>query len=138
MKSARCAIAIGLAMVGFSMASPAMSQDPNQCQSPGTVEFVGFPETRADILPSTHRQLSGLGRLAEQNSCTVVVSCVADQSDGDDWKKVRERRCVAARQAVVRFKGTGAAARTLLESIKFDRRDPSGAWQAGAVYVTLK
>ena len=90
-------VATGSAFAGAAQAQEAV------CSSPGWMVFSGLAERRADIVPSVHRQLSGLGRLAAANNCSIVITCAADPANGKDANSIRNRQCSAARQAITMF-----------------------------------
>jgi len=108
------------------------------CETAGTMRFDGIAERRADIVPSVHRQLSGLGRLAVRGSCEVVITCVVDDALGSDAKKIRDRKCTATRQAIAMFERRSKVRSQLQRTYKMEKPKPSGEWAAGQIYVTLK
>lgn len=135
-RSILCAAA-GAALFIMAGTGFAAAQE-GSCATPGTVRFTDFAASRADIVPSVHRQLSGLGRLAQQSGCQIFVTCVLNPSDGGDQKKARMARCNAARQALASFEPRGAIRSALTRSYKPRNVEPSSTHLPGAVYVTLQ
>jgi hypothetical protein len=126
-----------VALVGMAFVGAAKAQEA-ACSTPGSITFTGLAERRADIVPSVHRQLSGLGRLAATNNCSVVITCAADPANGKDANSIRNRQCSAARQAMGMFERRGGAIRSKITSAYEVKRVGAGKGILnGAVVVTL-
>lgn len=134
MKAALVALAVAM---GSAFAGGAHAQEA-VCSSPGSMEFNGLAERRAQILPSVHRQLSGLGRLAAMHNCSVVITCASDPANGKDANSIRSRQCSAARQAIGMFERRSDVRRKLTGSYEMQRVSPGEGAAAGQVVVTLK
>lgn len=125
-------LAMGSASVGAAQAQEAL------CSSPGSMAFNGLAERRADIVPSVHKQLAGLGRLAAVSNCSVVITCAGDPVNGKDANSIRNRQCSAARQALAMFQSSRDARRKLTDSYEIQRVSAGKGVAAGQVVVTLK
>lgn len=130
-----CSVTFIISLTAF--VSPA-AQAQEVCATPGTVAFFGLAEERGDIVPSVHRQLSGLGRMALRGNCAVEITCVSDESLGADYKKIRDRQCSAARSAMVQFERRSDVRSQIQKLFKMNKVGVGKGWAAGAVYVTLK
>lgn len=134
LKSALVALVVA---AGSVFAGTAQAQEA-VCSSPGSMAFNGLAERRADIVPSVHKQLSGLGRLAAVNNCSIVITCAADPANGKDANTIRNRTCSAARQAISMFESNRDARRKLADSYEIQRASAGKGAAAGQVVVTLK
>jgi hypothetical protein len=108
------------------------------CSSSGSMVFNGLAERRAEIVPSVHRQLSGLGRLAAANNCSIIITCASDPANGKDANSIRNRQCSAARQAIGMFERRSDVRRTLTDSYEIQRVSAGKGAAAGQVIVTLQ
>ena len=125
-----------LTIVGLSAQAMA---DEAICATPGSVIFDGIPESRDDIIPSEHRQISGLGRLAFVNHCSVVVTCVSDPSFGEEAKSIRDRTCAAVRSTLSAFESRNSVRSRIARSSYSIVKVPAGPkWAAGTVTIRLK
>jgi len=123
---------------GFLTGQVQAEEGERLCATPGSAVFHSIPERREDILPSVHKQLAGLGRLAAKGGCSIVVTCVADPALGDDSKKVRDRQCAAAKSALARYEGRWRLRNAIAKAYSVKKVNAGDEWQAGAVYVTLR
>jgi len=108
------------------------------CETTGTVRLDGIAERRADIVPSVHRQLSGIGRLALRDNCQIVITCVTDEALGADARKIRDRKCSATRAAITMFEKRAKVRSVLQKTYKMTKPKPSAEWAAGGIYITLQ
>lgn len=108
------------------------------CSSPGSVVFTGLAERRVDMVPSVHRELAGLGRLAQANNCSILITCASDPINGDGANKIRNRQCIAARQAIGMFEQRRDIRNKLTETYEMERVYAGKGAAAGQVIVTLK
>lgn len=134
MKAAFVALVLA---TGCAFAGAAQAQEA-ACTSPGSMAFNGLAERRADIVPSVHRQLSGLGRLAAANNCSIVITCASDPANGKDANTIRNRTCSAARQAITMFERRSDVRRKLTDAYEIQRVAAGKGAAAGQVVVTLK
>lgn len=136
MKFATAAVAFTALTFPFWAAGQVMAQEPTTCLTPGSVVFEDFPSSRGDIVPSVHRQLSGIGRAAQLNGCKIEIICVRDPR-AEDPRKDADRMCNAARQATARFENRSTQRREIEKAYKVSKRDPGGRWIPREVHLTL-
>lgn len=116
----------------------AQAQGSQSCATPGTVSFPEFAIRRGDIAPSLHRQISGLGRMADAGGCDLQVTCVAPARADNTERQTRNRQCTAAVQALVRYETRSPVRDALMDSIKQVKASSSGSLRVGTVYITLR
>jgi hypothetical protein len=108
------------------------------CLTQGTAVFRGVPESRTDIIPSVHRQMTGLGLMAVNNNCSVVITCVADPALGSEGKKIRDRMCSAVRYTMPLYETRRNMRSPISKSYTVVKENADEQWQAGTIYVTLR
>jgi hypothetical protein len=108
------------------------------CTTPGTAVFRDVPQTRIEILPSVHKEMSGIGRLAHANGCSIRVICVNDAPTEGNQISVTNRACYAARGAIIAYEENSTRRRALTDNIKVVKVNASSTWQAGTLYVELR
>lgn len=110
----------------------------SSCATPGTVVFPNVADKRSDLLPSVHKQLSSLGRLAASNNCSVVLTCVSDPSLGEERLKKRDAMCNAAKAAMSMYETRGFARKIIQDGISIEKRGADSNLQPASVYVSLQ
>ena len=129
---------VALSIATGSIVAGAVQAQEAACSSPGSMVFSGLSERRVDIVPSVHRQLSGLGRLAAVNNCSVLITCAADPAKGTEANAIRNRQCSAARQAIGMFERRSDVRRKLTDTYEIQRVAAGKGAAAGQVIVTLR
>jgi hypothetical protein len=135
--SVSLALALSLAVGAFAAGTTSVAaQESTTCQTPGSMIFPDFPNLRRKITPSIHRQLSGLGRLADRNGCKIRIVCVRDATQADP-AKYASNVCRAAREALSFYESRRDARREIYESYKTTSRNAGGQYHANEVHISL-
>lgn len=130
-----------LALIGWASLTATTHAQSSSCPgAPGTATtytFEDIPSSRDDMLPSVHRSLSMLGRLASLGNCAVKITCVARSASRANIRS-RDRRCSATLGALVRYETRSAVRSRIageIELIKIDAGTPG--YSASTTYVSL-
>lgn len=130
-----------LALIGWAGLSATTQAQSSSCPgAPGTATTYAFqdiPSSRDDILPSVHRSLSMLGRLASENNCAVTITCIARSMSRANLRS-RDRRCSATLGALVRYETRSAVRSRLAREIELIKLDKATeGYSASVTYVSL-
>jgi hypothetical protein len=133
----RIAVTIIFGLIcGGANISGTLGQESTACPSPGTMIVRDAASSRADIIPSLHKQLAGIGRFAAQNGCNISLVCVRDPSKPDPVKFV-DQMCRSVRDAIAYFEPRRDVRRTIYQAYKTSKRNPGGAFLANDVHITV-